>query len=238
MPTLRVTVKSILTSDATLTALLTGGIFNADRATLLLTGSIFTGNLALGGSNNTSTGGNGFVGTAAGAGLQNSGDATVTDTLFEHNEARAGSGNRGDGTSFQDVGTALGGAISSFENTSGDPVRLTLSNVTLRHNRAVGGDGNTAGTFVGTGIGGGLMSYGINAFVSPSGGSTTTLRDSTVAHNQAVGGRGGAALGGGVANLLGAVLTVSGTKRSFRCSRPQSQKWITTSQLLAYTYAG
>ena len=55
-----------------------GGIFNADRATLLLTGSVFTGNQALGGSDNTSTGGGGFVGTAAGGGLQNSGEATVT----------------------------------------------------------------------------------------------------------------------------------------------------------------
>ena len=66
-----------------------GGLFNADRGTLFLIGSTVTGNQALAGSNNTSTGGNGFVGSAFGAGLNNVGKATITDTLFEDNEARA-----------------------------------------------------------------------------------------------------------------------------------------------------
>ena len=86
--------------------------------------------------------------------------------------------------------------------------------MTLRHNRAVGGDGNTAGTIVGTGQGGGLASSGARSF-GPSGGSTTTVRDSTIADNQAVGGRGadggtgGEAQGGSIANLFGGILTVS-----------------------------
>ena len=37
--------------------------------------------------------------------------------------------------------------------------------MTIRHNRAVGGDGNTAGTFVDAGIGGGLANNGSNPFV-------------------------------------------------------------------------
>ena len=57
------------------------------------------------------------------------------------------------------MGTAAGGAISiGAANTSGTPVSLVLSDVTLRHNRAIGGDGNTAGTFLGTAWGGGLES--------------------------------------------------------------------------------
>jgi hypothetical protein len=192
-----------------------GGLMNADAGVLSLRGSTFTGNQALGGSNNTSAGVNGLVGTALGGGLLNVGVAAVADSLFEDNEARGGGGNRGDGVSFQFVGTALGGAICTVaENTSGAPVSLTLSHVTLRGNRAVGGDGNSAGTIVGAGIGGGLASSANDAFVTLSGGSTTTLSNSTVEHNQAVGGRGGAALGGGVANLLGGVVTVEGTTLS------------------------
>ena len=165
-----------------------GGIFNADAATLFLTGSTVAGNLALGGSNNISTGGNGNVGNAYGGGLSNVGTVTISDSVFEDNEARGGSANRGDGASFQFVGTSTGGGIfTSAQNTSGQPASLTLSNVTLRHNRAVGGDDNTAGTFVNAGIGGGLANNGSNPFAA-SGGSTITLVDSTVANNQAVGG--------------------------------------------------
>jgi hypothetical protein len=192
-----------------------GGVMNGDAGALFLSGSTFTGNQALGGSGNTSTGGNGNVGAALGGGLNNAGVAAVADSLFEDNEARGGGGNRGDGVSFQFVGTALGGAICTVAgNSSGAPASLTLGNVTLRGNRAVGGDGNAAGTFVGAGIGGGLASAGYNALVPLSGGSTTALSDSTVEHNQAVGGSGGAALGGGVANLLGGVVTVSGSTLS------------------------
>src|SRR5262249_47391511 len=83
---------------------------------------------------------------------------------------------RGDLTSFQFAATAMGGAIFTFAgNTSGGPVSLTLSNVTLRRNQAVGGDDNTAGTFMNAGVGGGLVNIATNDFVTPSGGSTTTL---------------------------------------------------------------
>jgi hypothetical protein len=192
-----------------------GAIANTDQATLLVTGSIFRGNQALGGSRNTSTGGSGNIGTASAGALANADVATVTDSLFEDNEARGGSGNTGDGTSFQLVGTAVGGGISmSAGNNSGTPVSLTLHHVTLRHNQAVGGDGNTAGTLAGTAQGGGLATSDANSSRLP-GGSTTTVSDSTITDNEAVGGRGadgesGAdALGGGLANLFGATLTVS-----------------------------
>jgi hypothetical protein len=186
-----------------------GAMQNSDGGILFLTGSLFSGNQSIGGSNNTSTGGIGNVGSGSGGGLSNVGVATVTDTVFEDNEARGGSGNTGDGTSFELVGTGTGGAISTGAgNTSDTPVTLILSNVTLRSNRAVGGDGNTAGTLVGEGIGGGLASNGANAFAT-TGGSRVTISNSTIADNQAAGGQGadgsngGDAQGGGLANFFG-----------------------------------
>jgi hypothetical protein len=74
--------------------------------------------------------------------------------------------------------------------------------------RAIGGDGNAQGGYVGMGIGGGLGNDGSNPSVAP-GGSTITLLDSTVTNNQAVGGIGAAAHGGGVANVHGGVVHIS-----------------------------
>ena len=59
--------------------------------------------------------------------------------------------------------------------------------MTIRNNRAIGGEGNTQGDFAGTGIGGGIANYASNPFAAP-GGSTVTLTDCTMANNQAVGG--------------------------------------------------
>src|SRR6516165_2847511 len=100
------------------------------------------------------------------------------------------------------MGTAAGGAISSeATNTSSTPVSLVLSDVTLRHNRAIGGDGNTAGTFtaatfLGTAWGGGLECNDLG-FGRPPGGSTTTVSNSMITDNQAIGGQGGDGLSGG-----------------------------------------
>ena len=192
-----------------------GAIFNADQAILFLTGSTVTGNLAFGGSHNVSTGGTAQVSTAYGGGLTNVGVATITDSTFEDNVARGGSGNQTDGTSFQLVGRAIGGAISNAaSNGAGTPAILTLDNVTLRRNRAIGGDGNTGGTFLGTAWGGGLESEDLLLAGTP-GGSTTTVRNSTITDNQATGGqgadgqRGGDGQGGGIANVFGGVLTIS-----------------------------
>jgi hypothetical protein len=188
-----------------------GAVFSGDAAMLFLGRSVIKGNQAIGGDGNTSTGGNGFVGAAFGGGLNNVGTATITDCLFEDNEARGGSGNRGTGVGVQFVGTGIGGGVNTNAgDPSGNPVSLTLGNVTLRHNRALGGDGNTAATFVGVGSGGGLASNGCNINIPVSSGSTTTLLNTTVEHNQAIGGRGGAGLGGGIANRLGGAVIVSG----------------------------
>jgi hypothetical protein len=194
-----------------------GAIQNSDQGILFLTGSVFIDNQALGGSHNTSSGGNGNIGTASGGALLNVGVATITDSLFEDNEARGGSENSGDGSSFQFVGTAAGGGIfTSAANNSGTPVSLTLQHVMICNNRAVGGDGNTAATFMGTSQGGGLATNDYN-FTLPPGGSTTTVSDSTITDNQAAGGRGAVgndgadAVGGGLSNRFGATLNVSGS---------------------------
>src|SRR5262249_46865244 len=94
---------------------------------------------------------------------------------------------------------------------SGVPGLLTLRNVTLRHNRAVGGAGNTAGTLLGSGFGGGLVRHGLLP------GTTGTVSDSTIADIRALGGPGaaashrGAGPGGGRARLFGAILTILGS---------------------------
>jgi hypothetical protein len=95
---------------------------------------------------------------------------------------------------------------------------LTLQNVTVRHNRAVGGDGNSAGTVVNAGIGGGIATNGSNNNAPQSSSNITTIQNCTVAHNLAIGGRGGDAMGGGVANVLGGVVIVSGSTLSHNCA--------------------
>lgn len=186
-----------------------GGIFNSDQGVLVLRDCTIRGNLALGGSNNIGTGVEGEIGSAFGGGLGNVGAVTITDCLFEDNEARGGNGNRGRSGNFQYVGSASGGAIfTAARNMSGAPASLSLDDVKVRNNRAVGGDGNTQGVFAGMGIGGGLANNGSNPTVAP-GGSTITLLDCTVTNNQAVGGIGAAAQGGGVANVLGGVVHIA-----------------------------
>jgi hypothetical protein len=118
---------------------------------------------------------------------------TLTDSTFDRNEARGGSGNTG-GAGYSDGGGAgVGGGI--FNPNQGT---LSASRLTLRENLAVGGAGNTIGLHPGAGVGGGLENE-----------STAALRNSTITDNQAIGGQGGAggngsvAQGGGLANELG-----------------------------------
>lgn len=189
-----------------------GGVFSGDAATLLLTGSVIRGNQAVGGDGNTATAGNGFVGAAFGGGMNNVSAATVVDCLFEHNQARGGAGNRGGGASTQFAGTGNGGGIhASAGDPSGTPVTLNAQNVTVRFNLAIGGSGNTGGTFVDAGVGGGMANYAANINVSVSSGSAVTLSDSIIDHNHAIGGGGGDGLGGGISNVLGGVFNIAGS---------------------------
>jgi hypothetical protein len=132
---------------------------------------------------------------------------TITDSTFDHNEAHGGNNNVG-GSSAQGgsgafiVGWGMGGAITNEGWFNGFATSMVASNLTLTHNRAVGGDGNTGNSLAGAGVGGGLMSWWV--------GATTTISDSTIAHNQAIGGNSADGLGGGLANFFGSAMTVSG----------------------------
>jgi hypothetical protein len=75
--------------------------------------------------------------------------------------------------------------------------------LTLTHNRAVGGTGNSGNALAGAGVGGGLMSWWV--------GATTTISDSTIWHNHALGGKGADGLGGGLANFFGSAVTLAGS---------------------------
>jgi hypothetical protein len=133
--------------------------------------------------------------------------ATVTDCTFDDNEALGGDDNVG-GTSLTggsgafSTGWGLGGAITNEGWNRAGGTTFTGSNLTLTHNTAVGGDGNTGNALAGAGVGGGIASRWKSAVV--------TITDSTITHNQAIGGDGADGLGGGLANLLGSALTVSG----------------------------
>src|SRR6185369_11819053 len=101
------------------------------------------------------------------------------------------------------VGWGMGGAITNEGWFNGFGTSMVASNLTLTHNRAVGGAGNSGNDLAGAGVGGGLMSWWV--------GATTTISDSTITHNQAIGAPGGAdGLGGGLANSFGSAVTVSG----------------------------
>jgi hypothetical protein len=185
-----------------------GGVFNFSGPAVVRR-STFTGNQAIGGSNGSAPFGRGHVGDGSGGGMINldNATATVTDCTFDHNEARGGAGNAG-GTSLTGgsgafiVGWGLGGAITNEGWNRAGGTTLIASNLTLTHNRAVGGAGNTGNPLAGAGVGGGIASWWKSAVV--------TITDSTITHNQAIGGAGADGLGGGLATVLGSALTVVG----------------------------
>jgi hypothetical protein len=94
----------------------------------------------------------GYVGIADGGALSTqSGTATITDSVLDHNTARGGSGNSGGGGSLE-IGWGIGGAIGNFLTG----ISLVASNDTFSNNQTVGGAGNGTGLLSGDGIGGGL----------------------------------------------------------------------------------
>jgi hypothetical protein len=185
-----------------------GAVYNEPSAAAVLeiSGCTFSYNQAVGGSNATGGPGAGVVGNGAGGGLVNLGIATVTNSKFDHNMARGGSSDTGASGNLP-VGAGLGGGIFSRVTPLFAGVTLTVGNLTLTDNQAVGGAGDVGGALTGDGIGGGLA----NGM-----GAAATVTGCTFTGNQAVGGPaaaahgGGDGLGGAVANILGATLTVSG----------------------------
>jgi hypothetical protein len=179
-----------------------GGAIHVAQTTLVVSGSTFTKNEALGGSNGT--GGatsSGSVGVADGGALSTQfGTATITNSVFDSNLAQGGSGNSG-GSGSLNLGWADGGAIGNFFAGT----TLVASNVTFSNNQAVGGAGNGSGLLAGDGLGGGLANFD---------GATATLSCCTFTGNQATGGAGGSGangangFGGGVYNDGLSILTI------------------------------
>jgi hypothetical protein len=186
-----------------------GGLFNFG-GTIIVRGSMFRGNAAIGGSNATALFGRGHVGDGSGGGFINldNGTATVSDSTFDHNEALGGDSNAG-GTSLAGgvgafiVGWGQGGAITNEGWERGGGTTLTASHLTITHNEAIGGAGNSGNLLAGAGIGGGLNAWWIASVV--------TIRDSQFAHNNASGASGANGQGGAVSAVVGAVIQVSGT---------------------------
>jgi phospholipase/lecithinase/hemolysin len=199
-----------------------GAIYN--NASLTVTGSSFSFNRAVGGSNDTNgdlfsgdgSGGaiaSGTVGAALGG--KGNGVLDVSDSVFNYNQALGGDNNNGPTSPTNlTVGPSNGngGAILVFQG------KAAISASAVDFNRAVGGAGavNQHGGF---GIGGGILFFNFGV-----GGVTGIVADSAIVGNAAIGGQGGPGgqggdgLGGGLAAgglgggaLLPETVTVSNT---------------------------
>ena len=151
-----------------------GGIFNADSATLLLTGSTFTGNQAVGAAGAAGT--RGAVASGGAVDALGSVNLTITHSTFRGNQAQGGAGGAG-----ANGWTGFGGALSLTGNVFG-AVTATIRQSTLHGNQAVGG---AAGS-------GGRGGFAISGGMEITGPATVTITDCTVTENRAVGAASGA----------------------------------------------
>ncbi|MBI1914047.1 MAG: hypothetical protein HYS12_04830 [Planctomycetes bacterium] len=175
-----------------------GAITNGDHASLVVSGCTFTSNRAMGGSNATGgASGQGRVGTASGGGVANvlGSVATVTSSIFDHNEAVGGSGNSG-GSGAIEFSRGAGGAISNTLVAT-----LTISGCTLTANQAIGGAGAIGGNG-GNAFGGGVWNDDQCAL---------TVTGSTITDNLATGGAAGEGGAVGLGQGGGLYLASGGT---------------------------
>jgi hypothetical protein len=191
-----------------------GAIYNDNHLTV--TGSLFSGNQAVGGSNIVIT--NVFSGPAVGGaissgtnerllgGVTESAVLEVSQCIFSDNQAHGGNNNfagppvRG---MVSGAGSAAGGGIFVFQGEA------AISRSILNHNQAIGGTGRD-GLVGGLALGGGILF--INFLDRPTNpgevpGVMGTVESCALVQNEAIGGTGGAgnlarggnALGGGIA---------------------------------------
>jgi hypothetical protein len=201
-----------------------GGILNAPGATLSVTGStftanlatgdgkgrggavfnygtaaiansIFTANLALGGSVGSSASSSGSGGAIANLGFLAGATLTVTNSAFFDNQAIGGGGIAGAGGAIWNRY-----AIAPADNSVIITDLVVVQGCTFTDNRAIGGDGSTgAGGF---GLGGAILIQSNGA--SPALGDNATVAalvvaNSTFSDNEAIGGIGGGrGIGGGI----------------------------------------
>lgn len=178
-----------------------GALFSSGQA--FIEGSRFTRNQAIGGNDCYGP----FLTGHGAAGAVLSGGFTttlldVTDSVFDHNQAIGGDGNRTDAPGGLGPGKASGGAVDITGGTG------TFSGCTLEHNLSVGGSAHSGGI----GSGGGLMVTNVG-----NTGSSATVSNSLIRHNKALGGPGGSGgdggdgEGGAFTCIQGATLTVNHT---------------------------
>ena len=180
-----------------------GAILN--DATMIVIGSSFRDNQAIGGDNNVSTSHNGHAlggGIMSGTllALVSAGSASlmVDQSTFDHNEALGGNDNHVAGTvpMSEAPDNGYGGGIAVYQGSA------AVQSSTLTHNRAVGGIGGGNDGKGSLGVGGGIFFYN---FV---GGVTATVAGSTITDNQAIGGAGRTGIAGG--NGLGGGIAIGG----------------------------
>jgi hypothetical protein len=188
-----------------------GGILNLPGATLLLTNSTLSGNVAALVSTSLSLGGGldnegiatltacTVVGNQAvqGGGVLNEGTIRVTDSTFTGNRANGGPGfgigggfdNRNGGTASVFQSTFKGNLCTGVYDAEGGGIAsfgaLTLTGVTVSGNAALGGDGADGVNTFGQAYGGGIFS--VEAVSS----APLIITGSTISGNLAQGGNAG-----------------------------------------------
>jgi hypothetical protein len=171
-------------------------------ATLMVSASTFSGNLALGGNDNQVT--DAFVPRSdapdngyGGGILVYQGSASISSSSLTKNQAQGGTGYgvSGEGS------LGVGGGIFFYNFVGG--VTASVDGSVITDNAAIGGDGEV-GVSGGKGLGGGIAVGGLG---SPfSGAGSVTISNTLVTKNLARGGKGGAqansgdGLGGGLFN--------------------------------------
>jgi hypothetical protein len=176
---------------------------------LTVSGCTFSFNQAIGGNENISTV---RPGLGVGGALISGGPAgplatlVLTGSTFDYNEAIGGNGNQSSNPAPSVLGPndAFGGGI----HISGG--QATVRDCYFEHNAAIAGSGSACQN---GGLAGGGGGDGSNLFAPRL--LSAAFTDCTFEHNMAIGGQGGYganggdAWGGGLADLLGAMLTVN-----------------------------
>jgi hypothetical protein len=162
-----------------------GAIFSErDGPSIVVTGCMFTGNQAIGGSGGVLPFGAFGFGDASGGAIHIEGPAStlrVINSTFTSNEAIAGSGSSAPNGGFAGVyymDGADGGAIVCHDGGN-----LVVSGSTFTNNKAIGGS-NASGVSIGFAWLGAATGGGIHAQ------GPTTITNSSFSGNQAIGGNG------------------------------------------------
>jgi hypothetical protein len=176
----------------------------AAPATASVSDSTFVDNRATGGAAGAGASRAGIGGAVANA----TGTLAVSRSEFRDNLAVGGLG----GSAPGGFGTGAGGAIGNVARL-GDAI-LTVSHSTFVYNEAVGGDAGT-GAPAQDGRGGAIANYLFGGLTPPvTVAATASVDHSALLGNRAVGGAGptgGNGQGGGIANLNGGTLMVTGS---------------------------